>query len=301
MPMSDPHRTQTLSADPNRTQMGAPPTVSSESRFEATVTIKPVQCPVCKTFNPSGVMFCVDCGLIFDRALPDDAFGAPPVRLPCLTEKSGREHPLRPGDNIVGREGDVALADPRVSRRHASIRLEDGVLTLQDLGSTNGTTVNGAPLTPSQSQTLVAGDRVAFGGYELTVQLPGEANKTATLSPNQTQQLSAPPSATPAPEATLAYLESDDRRFALREGVNRFGRRQENDVCIPDPYVSGQHGTIEIVDGEAYLTDTGSTNGTLVNGAKISPHQRTRLDATDEIRLGGLVFRVRFVDGEETA
>ena len=91
------------SADPNKTMMGVAPTLN------ATQIIKPIQCPVCKTFNPAGVMFCVDCGLIFDRALDGDAFGAPAIQLPLLVESSGREHPVRPGVNTIGREGDVLL------------------------------------------------------------------------------------------------------------------------------------------------------------------------------------------------
>src|SRR5690349_22014305 len=134
----DQNRTQMLTQDPNRTQLGAPPTMDPNKTMmgtaptlNATITIKPVQCPVCKTFNPAGVMFCVDCGLIFDRALPDDAFGAPAVQLPMLVEQSGRENPLRPGVSVIGREGDIAVADGRVSRRHAQVTNEGGVLTVE--------------------------------------------------------------------------------------------------------------------------------------------------------------------------
>ena len=108
--MSDANRTQVLSTDPNRTQMGTAPRVdpnrtvmgAAPTKFEATVTIKPVQCDVCKTFNPAGVMFCVDCGLIFDRALPDDAFGAPAVKLPMIVDANGKEQPVRPGESVIG-------------------------------------------------------------------------------------------------------------------------------------------------------------------------------------------------------
>src|SRR5687767_3849861 len=120
--MSDANRTQLLSTDPNRTQMGTAPTLDpnrtmmgTAPSLNATQTIKPVQCPVCKSFNPAGVMFCVDCGLIFDRSLPDDAFGAPTVQLPMLVEETGREHPLRPGTTVIGREGDISLPDAKVS------------------------------------------------------------------------------------------------------------------------------------------------------------------------------------------
>ncbi len=178
--MNDANKTQLLSGDPNKTRMGIAPTLDANKTImgtapslNATQTIKPIQCPVCKTFNPAGVMFCVDCGLIFDRALPGDAFGAPAIQLPMLVEQSGREHPLRPGVNVIGREGDVALADGRASRRHAQISNTDGVLVLEDLGSTNGTKVDGAKIAPGDKQTLSGGEKISFGGIELQLSLPG--------------------------------------------------------------------------------------------------------------------------------
>lgn len=287
--MSDPNRTQLLATDPNRTQMIGAPTVREGSTFEATVTIKPIQCPVCKTFNPAGVMFCVECGLIFDRALPDDAFGAPAVQLPCLVESSGREHALRPGANVVGREGDVALADPRVSRRHAQITLTDGTLRLEDLGSTNGTAHNDARIEPGTSVVLGAGDTVAFGGYALKVSLPGEGQKTAVVSSNKTSTMAA----APRRERAAALLVGDDAEYPLMPGTNTFGRKSDNQVTIADPYVSGRHGTIEVEEDGVYLTDTGSTNGTVLNDARLAAHQRTLLKPDDVIRLGSLTFRVR--------
>src|SRR5512146_2711594 len=101
-PSNDPNRTVMTAAptaDPNKTMMGTAPSLNT------TVTIKPVQCPVCKSFNPPGMMFCNDCGLIFEMALDGDAFGAPAVQLPVLVEPTGREHQLRPGGNVIGRAG----------------------------------------------------------------------------------------------------------------------------------------------------------------------------------------------------
>src|SRR5579863_8959338 len=136
--MDDFGKTQMLSGDPNRTQLGVAPTLDPNKTMmgtaptlNATITIKPTQCPVCKTFNPAGVMFCVECGLIFDRALPGDAFGAPAIQLPVLVENTGREHPIRPGQNMVGREGDILLADARVSRKHAQIVSDNGTILVE--------------------------------------------------------------------------------------------------------------------------------------------------------------------------
>jgi pSer/pThr/pTyr-binding forkhead associated (FHA) protein len=282
--MNDPHRTRLGDgppADPHRTLIGTAPTLN------ATQTIKPVQCPVCKQFNPPGVMFCVECGLIFDRALPEDAFAAPAVRLPVLVDSGGREHPIRPGLNILGRHGDVALDDGRVSRKHAQIVSDGESFTLEDLGSTNGTTVNGEPVTGEPRQ-LAEGDRISLGGLELVLALPGEAEKTHMPVSGRTQAMEAPPTA----RAVRGHLVGGSGRHPLFEGANPFGRKGDNAVVIADPYVSGRHGVIEVTDEGVFVTDLGSTNGTMINDAKLPPNVRTRLEPEDAIRLGALELRV---------
>ncbi|MHB2022943.1 MAG: FhaA domain-containing protein, partial [Mycobacteriales bacterium] len=77
-----------------------------------------------------------------------------------------RAFPLN-GDRIVlGRspDCDLQLTDPGVSRRHAELRLLDGVFVLEDLGSTNGTLVNNVPVGDRQ---LVSGDRIRLGSTTL--------------------------------------------------------------------------------------------------------------------------------------
>lgn len=85
----------------------------------------------------------------------------------------GRFFPLAPGENVVGRAPGTAIAlpDEEVSRAHACLRLEPSPegdrLTLVDLGSTNGTFVNGTPV--ADLRMLAAGDRVEVGGHVLKV------------------------------------------------------------------------------------------------------------------------------------
>lgn len=295
--MNDSNRTQLLT-DPNRTQMGAPPSVDPNKTMmgaaptlNATQIIKPTQCPVCKTFNPAGVMFCIDCGLIFDRALDGDAFGAPAIQLPMLVDQSGREHPVRPGANVIGREGDVLLSDTRASRRHAQITSLDSGMTLEDLGSTNGTKINGQPLGPGVKMPLKGGETLSFGGIELVLSMPGSTpgNVTQNFGGNRTAAISAPPQVEVAP----ATLVGEGQRFPLKVGVNSFGRKSaDNDVAIVDPYVSGKHGLIEVTDDGFFVTDIGSTNGTMLNDAKLVPNMRTALQPDDVIRLGSMEFRI---------
>ena len=70
---------------------------------------------------------------------------------------------------LVGRHPrcDVVVSDPSVSRRHAQITLRDGVWVIQDLASTNGTSVNGARV---GRMALQAGDVVALGSQSIQIE-----------------------------------------------------------------------------------------------------------------------------------
>ncbi|HEV8229418.1 MAG TPA: DUF3662 and FHA domain-containing protein [Candidatus Limnocylindria bacterium] len=73
---------------------------------------------------------------------------------------------LGPEPLLIGRdeENDVVLDDPRVSRKHAEIRLRLGRYTLYDLQSTNGTYVNGRRVA---EVVLNDGDRISVAGLDL--------------------------------------------------------------------------------------------------------------------------------------
>ena len=82
------------------------------------------------------------------------------------------------GEMVIGREGEILLSDEHVSRRHAVIRVVHGRVEIEDLGSANGTEVNGERIT--QPTTLKHGDTITLGDTELTVDLPPSMRSTGT-------------------------------------------------------------------------------------------------------------------------
>jgi Protein of unknown function (DUF3662)/FHA domain len=71
---------------------------------------------------------------------------------------------------VLGRlpECDVVLSDPNVSRRHAELRRTGEAVVVTDLGSTNGTRVNGVPV---HEQVLASGDEITVGSTSLVIEL----------------------------------------------------------------------------------------------------------------------------------
>jgi hypothetical protein len=61
------------------------------------------------------------------------------------------------------------------------------------------------------------------------------------------------------------------------------GRRGDNDICLPNLAVSGEHAVVVTILADSFLEDLGSTNGTLVNGKAIAKHF---LRDRDEIDIG---------------
>lgn len=91
---------------------------------------------------------------------PPSAFDRPPA---VLTLPGGQRIELHEGHYVLGRhlQNDIVLNDTNVSRRHAEFVSAAGEVTVKDLGSTNGTKVNGVLVTGEQ--LLQHGDVINFG------------------------------------------------------------------------------------------------------------------------------------------
>lgn len=74
-------------------------------------------------------------------------------------------------DLVIGRDSkcELVLTSPRVSRRHAAVRRAGGAAEIEDLGSSNGTRVNGHALVAREPRALRDGDLIEIGGLALVV------------------------------------------------------------------------------------------------------------------------------------
>src|SRR3954466_15205656 len=87
----------------------------------------------------------------------------------------------------------------------------------------------------------------------------------------ETPRSNTPPSASAAPLASLLFRSGDlkGKRLPIKVPVVNIGRGDYNDVVIADPSVSTMHAKLQRRESIWILTDTGSTNGTFVEGERL--------------------------------
>lgn len=195
----------------------------------------------------------------------------------------GRE----PGSTILF-SGDAAKV---VSTRHAEIRFEGGVWVVADLGSRNGTYLNGQRLGAAASPRLTVGDVIRMGesGPELRVAAVAETLEATLPEHRAHPAIEGKPAEVRAYGVTLLAA-ATGKRFEARGTRIRLGRGSE---CEVQPVEAGQGETIvsrvhaELTVGPSgglALRDAESKNGTYLNGERITRAMPVRLG--DKIMLG---------------
>lgn len=183
---------------------------------------------------------------------------------------------LFPGQTLrIGRDPrcELVVDDPKVSRMHAELTCDPhGTVGVRDLGSSNGTFIDGQPVTAGR----IAGDAVAtLGGTDgppVSIQLnPGFRH--------------GPPPSRPAASGTVVHTGDTGR------GSVTIGRAPDNTIVLDDPLVSRHHARL-VRDPQGYrIEDLASLNGIQLNGypagagAVFGPNDRLSVGRTT-FRLG---------------
>ncbi len=181
-----------------------------------------------------------------------------------------------------GSHTDIPLEDSAASREHAEIEVTADGAMLKDLGSSNGTFVNEVKLTGPR--LLHDGDSIRIGRSTLSFHQPQMAQVATVEIP-----LPAVEGATVMWETQepLCLVRADGQRFAVTHSL-RLGRDPECELVLDDRSASHQHARIDLVAGQASVIDLESSNGTWINGQRISgPHP---LKHGDHLQVGDTLF-----------
>lgn len=180
-----------------------------------------------------------------------------------------------------------------LSRRHARIFCEYGAVYVADLGSKNGTTVNGIDIRQKTSR-LQDGDEIRFG-KALSYRVRIGARSRATRRPARLLSLTLTPE---SGEHGLQPIVITEFPFLISKADTTFSRYKEQ---FPHQvnYISRRHAHIFLKGGRPYVEDLGSTNGTFVSGKRLDEHA-VPLDDGELVAFGGhhFVYRVSLQEDE---
>ncbi|HEY6483550.1 MAG TPA: FHA domain-containing protein [Steroidobacteraceae bacterium] len=144
------------------------------SELRAVLGDTPRDSRIIRTVYKSGYAFCANV-----TSMP--SAGAAPAKIELVWKRQSL--PLTDGEHIAGRDAECSLVidATTVSRRHARVMVVSGTATIEDLGSTNGTHVNGTRITAPTR--LAPGNEVALGSEVLHVRMRNLSALTVKIDP----------------------------------------------------------------------------------------------------------------------
>ena len=214
-----------------------------------------------------------------------------------------KEFELTKSEVVVGRdEGvDIVISTPAVSRRHARFMVDGGNYVIEDLGSSNGTFVNGDRLIGRR--TLNHRDEIRFGqAITLLYTTPAEVdepNLTVVGAKKPTPVVVSHVAQTTIGEEPIILAAAGPRKlivtvagelpksYPLTRSALTIGRLEDNDIVIPSPIISGKHARLEAASGGGYtlVVLPEARNPVLCEGRAIEGSRVLRHG--DVLRIGG--------------
>ncbi len=218
----------------------------------------------------------------------------------------GMEFVLAKTSVTLGRAtiNEIVLLDSRVSRHHARIDKAGTVFTLVDLGSTNGTLVNGKRVT---SLALTPGDVIKLGDTTFRFESGLPLAEPDIIPVNSEADLERTLCRT---TLSMTLKDTEVARFAVHtpgktwevsmaQEVLTIGRNPQSDIVLDQPMVSRNHARVERRGKVFVIRDLGSTNGTWIGGQRIEEHT---LQDCDAVLIGNarLLFKHSFTSDDLT-
>lgn len=262
---------------PHSTPVGAQPNSMPPGRINepynpaaAAVNNPEVTCPGCGTLNPAEFIFCGNCGTRVRDTVPplsqkraaSEHSGVHEVRPKgklALIRPDGIEggfHYLTANETIIGRgTGPLFNHDTYLSPIHVRLTFQDGSLVVEDMGSLNGVFIK-----LTDDEILACGSMFRIG-QEL---LRFDAIPEPHVLEDGTEIMGSPNPGYWGRLSVVMGPNTDGSAFPLMGDEMVLGREQGDILFSDDGYVSGMHAKISFREGNFFLADLGSSNGTFI-------------------------------------
>ena len=216
------------------------------------------------------------------------------AKLTVTTGKySGKEVDLTQDELVIGRTAPAGLIllHPEISRRHARLTYQNGNYLLEDLGSSNGTSLNGqllvGPKVLQDGDEILLGREIKLVFNQARVTSPpvqgDQSNRTMLEGSMSMGAIQA--SLTAGPTKLLVTIAGQTTEsFTLVKDRITLGRAEDNDIVVPSQIMSRHHATLERTSmGYEIVIDPGVVNTLTCQGIPVV--ERQLLSDGDVLRI----------------
>lgn len=219
-------------------------------------------------------------------------FDHPAITLSLMSRGS---QAIASGRLVLGRDPNrvgIVLSHPSISSLHCTIDLRAG--QVQDHASTSGTYIAGTRLEQDSPAAIQPNSTFHVGPVPIRLSLLQQlAEATEAVSGDKPKQAPAyEDSAVPSPQRRKHKTVFGQLDFTTAAGVKNIGRTPDNDIVVPHPQVSSKHAEVECRNGQLFVTDRGSANGTYIRGHRIHPNQPTAIASGEKIYVGPMPLQL---------
>ena len=162
-----------------------------------------------------------------------------------------------------------------LSKRHAAVTNREGHLVLVDLGSANGTFIEGRELREGEEVRVEPGTKVCLGSSSILLSLSSEAQKR---DPE------------PASGMTTTTSKQSLNQILKEKGEVKIGRHSSCDIVLQDEEISRFHARVFLSKGKVFVEDLQSLKGTFVNDTLVEG--KAKLRPEDTLYVGLYAFRL---------
>ncbi len=204
-----------------------------------------MKCHTCNSNLDNDAVFCPDCGAFLIKSTPEKE----------ITLTIGR-----------AKENSIHINHPKVSSKHAHIKLINGVFMIEDLDSSNGVFVNKKKITICR---VTNNDEILLGN---DCKLNWDVINSAVAKSS----------------GSIVHTTSKEQRVnkdLSSKNIITIGRGSDNDIVINNVKSSRHHAQIKKFGEDWVIEDFESANGTFVNGKKI---KKQTITAQDKIIIAGI-------------
>ena len=225
--------------------------------------------------------------------------------------------PAPPGRLVIGREAaraSLVIHHPSVSSQHATVMLDQ--MMVIDHQSTSGTYVGSGRIPPGTPTPIDPAGVVAFGPVPVPVSLLGQLAQAIVNAPPAAASTAGGPGlhgapAGPPPPAPPAMASQPPDvpgkkhatvvgklDFSHGKDFKTIGRTPENDIRIEHPQVSSRHAVLVKRDGQIFLEDRKSANGTWVRGQRLQPGVPAPVSNGERVFIGPMPLVIQ-LEGDQ--